>query len=69
MDYLLYVDDCLIIAMMHVSLDLSCSRISWMLIRYFDIDPCCLFEVALWVMIGYSDSCHSRCYESTKFIT
>ena len=32
MDYLLYVDDCLIITMVQVSLDLRYSRISWMLI-------------------------------------
>ena len=43
----LNVDDCLIIAMVHVSLDLRCSRISWMLILYFDLDLCCLLEVAL----------------------
>ena len=54
MDYLLYVDDCIIIAMMQISVDLRCSRIFWMLILYFDIDPCCLFEVALLVMIGHS---------------
>ena len=54
MDYLLYVYDCLIIAMVQVSLDLRCSRISWMLVLYFGFDPCCLFEVALWVMIRYS---------------
>ena len=43
----LNVDDCVIIAMVQVSLDLRCSRISWMLILYFDLDPCCLFEVSL----------------------
>ena len=54
MDYVLYVDNCLIIAMVQVSLDLRCSRISWMLILYFDFTPCCLSEVTLKVMIGYS---------------
>ena len=54
MDYILYVDDCLIIAIVHVSLDLRCLRISWMLIMYFDLDPCCLLEVGLWVMVWYS---------------
>ena len=54
MDYLLNVDDCFIIAMVQVSLDLRCSRISWMLILYFDIDPCCLLEVALWMIVGYN---------------
>ena len=57
MDYLLYVDDGLIVAMVHVSLDLRCSRISWILILYFDLDPCYLFKVALWVMVGYSLRC------------
>ena len=57
MDYLLYVDDCLIITMMHISLDLRCSRISLMLILYFDLDPCYLLEVALRVMVGYSLKC------------
>ena len=54
MDYLLHVDDNLIIAMMQVFLDLRSSKISWMLILYFNLDPCCLFEVILWVMVGYS---------------
>ena len=45
MDYLYYVDDCLIIAMVQVSLDLRCSMISWMMILYFDFDPCYLFKV------------------------
>ena len=54
MDYLLYVDDCLIIVIVQVSLDLRCSRISWMLILYFDFTPCCLSKVALRVMIGYN---------------
>ena len=54
MDYLLYVDDCLIIAMVQVSLD---SRISWMLILYFDFIPCYLSEVAHRVMI----ECSLRC--------
>ena len=55
MDYLLYVYDCLIIAMMQVALDLRCSRIPWMLlIMYFDFIPCCLFKVAHKVIIRYS---------------
>ena len=53
MDYLLYIDDCLIIAMVHVSLHLRCSMIFWMLILYFDFIPCYLFEVAHRVIIGY----------------
>ena len=56
MDYLLNVDDSLIIAMMQVSLDLRCSRISWMLILYFDFIPCYLLEVTHRVMIGYNVS-------------
>ena len=54
MNFLLYVDDSLIIEMVQVSLNLRCSRISWILILYFDLDPCCLLEVTLWVMVGYS---------------
>ena len=54
MDYLLYVDDCLIIAMVQVSLDLRCSRISWMLVRFFDFIPYFLSKVAHRVMIGYN---------------
>ena len=50
----LNVYDCLIIAMMQISLNLRCSRISWMLILYFDFDPCCLVEVALWMIVGYN---------------
>ena len=46
MDYLLNVDDILIIAMVEVSLDLRCSRIYWMLIMYFEFIPCCLLKVA-----------------------
>ena len=57
MDYLLYVDDCLIIAMVQVSLNLRYSKISWMLILYLDFIPCCLSEVAHRVMIGYNFSC------------
>ena len=57
MNYLLYVDDSLIIEMVQVSLDLRCSRISWMLILYFDFIPCCLSKVAHRVMIGYSLRC------------
>ena len=57
MDYLLYVDYCLIIAIIQVSLDLRCLRISRMLILYFDFTSCCLSEVALRVMIGYSLRC------------
>ena len=40
--------------LLHVSLDLRCSRISWMLILYFDLDPYFLFEVALWVIVEYN---------------
>ena len=54
MDYLLYVDDCLIIEMFQVSIDLRCSRISWMLIMYFHSIFCCLLEVAHSLMIGYN---------------
>ena len=51
------VYDSLIIAMMQVSLDFRCSRISWMQIMYLDFIPCCLLEVAHRVMIGYSLRC------------
>ena len=54
MDYLLNVDDSLIITMVQVFLDLRCLRISWMLILYFDFIPYCLSEVTLRVMIGYN---------------
>ena len=54
---IIYVDDSLIIAMMQVSLDLRCSRISWMLIICFDFIPCCLLEVTHRVMIGYNLRC------------
>ena len=54
MDYLLCVDDSLIIAMVQLSLDLRCSRLSWMLILYFNLDSCYLFQVTLWVMVRYS---------------
>ena len=57
MDYLLYVDDCFIIAMVQVSLAFRCLRISWMLIMYFDFIPYCLSEVARRVMIEYNLSC------------
>ena len=57
MDYLLYVDDYLIIAMVQVSLDLRYIRISWMLIMYLDFIPCCLLEVTRKVMIRYSLRC------------
>ena len=53
MDYLLNVDDSPIIVMVQVSLDLRCSRISWMLILCFDFIPCCLLEVSHRVMIRY----------------
>ena len=43
----LNVDDYVIIVMVQVSLDLRCSRISSMLILYFDLNPCCLLEVSL----------------------
>ena len=57
MDYPLYVDDCLIIAIVQVYLDLRYSRISWMLILYLGFIPCYLSEVAHRVMIRYSSTC------------
>ena len=54
MDYLLVVDDSLIIAMMQIFFDLRCLRISWMLILYLDFIPCCLLAVDHRVMIGYN---------------
>ena len=57
MDYLLYVDDCLITTMVQVSLDLRYSRISWTLILYLDFIPCCLLEVAHRVLIEYRLRC------------
>ena len=57
MNYLLNIDDSLIIAMMQVFLDLRCSKISWMLIMYFDFIPYCLSKIALRVMIGYTLRC------------
>ena len=54
MDYLLNVDDSLIIVMMQVSLNLRCSKISWTLILYFNFIPYCLPEVAHRVMIEYN---------------
>ena len=57
MDYLSYVADCLIIVMVQVSLDLRCSRISWMLILYFDFIPYFLSKVAHRVMIEYNLRC------------
>ena len=57
MDYILYVDDCLIKAMVQVSLDLNYSKISWMLILYIDFIPCCLSKVAHRVIIKYSLRC------------
>ena len=57
MDYLLHVDDYLIIEMVQISLHLRCSRISWKLIMYFDFIPCCLSEVAHKVMIGSGLRC------------
>ena len=48
------VDDCLIIAMVKVSLDLRYSKISWMLILYFDLDPFCLLGVTLWMIVWYN---------------
>ena len=53
----LNVDDCPIIVMVQVSLDLRCSRISWMSILYFDLDPCFLLEVALWMIVRYTLRC------------
>ena len=43
-----------IIKMVQISLDLRCLRISWMLILYFDLNPCYLLEVPLWMRIGSS---------------
>ena len=57
MDYLLYVDDCLIIAMVQVSLDLRCSMISWMLILYFDFIPYFFSKFARGVMIEHNLRC------------
>ena len=57
MDYLLNIDDSLIIAVVQVSLDLKCSRISLLLIIYFDLIPCYLLEVTHKVMIGCSLRC------------
>ena len=57
MDYLLHVDDSLIVAMVQVSLDLRYSRLSLMLILCFHFIPCYLSEVAHKVMIGYSLRC------------
>ena len=54
MDYLLCVDDSLIVAMMQVSLNMRWSRISWVLILYFDLIPCFLLEVTHKVTIGWS---------------
>ena len=54
MDYLLCVDDSLIVAMMQVSLNMRWSRISWVLILYFDLIPCFLLEVTHSVTIGWS---------------
>ena len=54
MDYLLFVDDSLIIAMVQVSLDLRSSRISWMLIPCFDFISCCLLEISHRVMIRHN---------------
>ena len=51
------VDYSLIIAMVQVSLDLRCSRLSYMSILCFEFIPCCLSEVAHKVMIGYSLRC------------
>ena len=57
MDYLLYVDGCLIVAMVQVSFDMRYSRISWTLNLYFDFIPCYFFEVSHRVIIGYSLRC------------
>ena len=57
MDYLLFIDNCLIIAMVLVSLDLRCSRISWILITYLDFISCCLTKVAHIVIIEYNLRC------------
>ena len=57
MDYLLYVDDCLIRGMMQVFLDLRCSRIYWMMIMHLDFIICYLSKVAHRVMIKYNLRC------------
>ena len=57
MDYLLSIDDSLIIEMGQVSLDLRYSRISWMLVLYIDFIPFCLLKVSLKVIIGYNLRC------------
>ena len=57
MNYLLHVNDGMIIAIMQVSLDLRNSRLSCMLILCFDFIPCCLLEVTHRVMIGYNLRC------------
>ena len=57
MDYLLYVADCLTIAMVLVSLDLRYSRISWMLIMYLDFTLGCLSVLTHRVMIKYNLRC------------
>ena len=57
MNYLLYVDDCPIIAMVRVSLDLEYLRISWILILYLDFILCYLSKVTHRVMIRYSLGC------------
>ena len=49
----LNINDSLIIKMMQVSLNLRCSRISLVLILYFDFNPCCLRDVTCRRMIGY----------------
>ena len=51
MDYLLHIDDSLIIAMVQVSLDLRYLRLSSMLILCFGFIPYCLLEVAHWVQL------------------
>ena len=66
MDYLLYVEYCLIIAMVQVSLDLRCLRISWILILYFDFISYYLFEVTHRVIIGYSLRCSKVIEYPTK---
>ena len=57
MDYLLNVDDSLIIAMVRLSIDLGYSRIYWMLILYLDFIPYFLPKVTHRVIIGYNLRC------------
>ena len=48
------INDSHIITMVQLFLDLRCSRVSWVLILYFDFDSCCLREVARRMIIEYN---------------